>query len=103
MPAIDPNVVTDLKTRHPDIDLYALDTSAGAIVFRPPSRVAWKRFQALSGKPEAVEALACDCVLFPDRAGFQAMLERAPGIVVPITTKLVEYAGALEKAEAEKL
>jgi hypothetical protein len=54
------------------------------VVYRMPSRLELKTFRGLANDPkkasDAVEVLARQCVLYPSREGFAALLEEYPGI-----------------------
>lgn len=56
-----------------------------AVVYKKPSRATYKRFRAMSHRPESIadaqEMLARACCVWPETAaGFDALLEDFPGI-----------------------
>lgn len=56
-----------------------------------------------SKRTRARDQLVRDCILYPDSAGLDTMLEKLPGLGTTFGNKLSELAGAVEDVEAKKL
>lgn len=97
--------IKKLKAEHGD--LTQLDHAGESVIVKSPNRATWKRFRAQAqdeGKRIiAMEELVRACVVHPDRAGLEAMLDRKPGLVETFGKELAELAGASDKAEKKAL
>lgn len=89
--------VDELKAQHGDV--VELSHAGRSIIVKRPSRAVWRKFQAKARGPgplaqhDALEGLVRDCLVHPDPAGFDAMLEALPGLVATFGGELVELAG----------
>lgn len=77
------------------------------IVIKAPPRGEYKRFRSMlfndEQKPEALETLAKACLVYPEPAQFQAMLEDRPALAETVGGHAAELAGAEGKIDAKKL
>lgn len=103
---LDKATIEKLKSEHGEIHRLTVGTGE-AVVVKLPSRAVWKRFRKNTRDAErsadAGEQLLRDCVVHPSPDDFSAMLEKRPGLAEAFGGKLVELAGGVEDAEAEKL
>lgn len=81
------------------------DDAVSVFVKRVP-KADWKRFRSMASddaqRADALETLTWACVVYPDAAGFGAMLEERPGLAEKIGGKLVDMAGGEKSAEVKK-
>jgi hypothetical protein len=97
---IDPQVLADLKAKHGEDSVHPLTTTDGkyTIVVRRPGRAQWKRFRHMIADPakraDALETLVRDCMLYPDRQAFEAMLEERPALAEVFGDEVGELAGS---------
>jgi hypothetical protein len=74
----------DLETKHKRIGRLKSKSGAWEVVFRKPTRAEFKQFRSRAHNPaqkaEAQEILARQCVVFPSREAFDALLEDYPAI-----------------------
>jgi hypothetical protein len=102
---IDEATVEKLKAEHGE--LHLLRASGAEVVVKPPSRAQWKRFRAYVAderrRPDAVESLLRDCVVYPDAAALDGILEKRPGLAETFGNQVVELAGASGEAEKKVL
>lgn len=103
--AIEQKRIDELKAQHGEIHLLTFD--AVQVIVRPPGRAQWKRFRALTTdekrRPDALETLFRDCLLFPAAADLEATLDRYPALGETFGAQLVELAGLSEKVEKKVL
>jgi hypothetical protein len=85
-----------------DIDIAIVDTTIGNVIVKRASRARFQRFQD-EGKFDfkAVSKLVEPCVVYPDAAGFAAMLERQPAIMTACGNTISRLAG-VKRDEVEK-
>ena len=94
----------ELKTTHGgDVEVFKAGDYEFAL--RPPAPHIWKLYRRMlydeKKRPDALEFLARECVVYPDRPGFDAILNRKPGFAETLANKLLDMAGMgadLEKA-----
>jgi hypothetical protein len=102
---IDADTIEKLKAEHGEIHL--LRASGVEVVVKAPGRAQWKRFRAYVAderrRPDAVETLLRDCVVHPDAAALDAILEKRPGLAETFGNQVVELAGASGEAEKKAL
>lgn len=74
----------EIKARYPRVRV--VETAAGTLVLRAPTRVEWRKFKTLvmsddvSAQVSATETLLFDIVAHPDRATFGSLLDQYPGL-----------------------
>ena len=77
------------------------------IVIKKPPRAEYKRFRAMlfdeAQKPEALETLACACVIYPEIAEFRKLLTERPALGDKVGGKCSDAAGGGGEAQAKKL
>lgn len=103
----EPSKIEEVRQKHPGAELHLVRIAGEELVVRAPTAAAWERFTAKRGDPStrfvACKQLIIDCAALPTGADLVAMLDRRPGLVDSISSKLAEIAGATQEAEAEKL
>ena len=102
-----PELIAQLKSKHTG-ELRALRFGADHVVVRTPTEGEFTRFLEVSAvdarnRPAAIKELALCAVVHPDRAAFETLLSRKPGIIVPITQAVTEMAGADRADDQQKL
>ncbi len=101
----DERTIERLKAEHGEV--YLLEAAGVAVVARPPSRAEYRRFRARAldekNRADALEALTRACVVWPEQAEFDTLLEQKPALAEVFGAKLLELAGAVEEAEIKKL
>jgi hypothetical protein len=92
----DPAKLAEIREKHP----RAVLLSAGGedVVATPPTRHQWRRFKGCitdeKKRADAFEVLLRDCVVFPDAAGLEAILDRMPALAETFGDAVAELAGA---------
>ena len=98
--------IEQLKAEHGD-ELHLLTAGRFAVVVTPPPRHKYKRFKSAVLDPKkrdaALETLFLDCVVWPERASIDQLLERYPGMAETFGDKLLELAGVVDDAHLAKL
>lgn len=102
--------ILDLKSRH-GFDLRHVETPLGELVFKPPTRQAWDKYQDSRldkvGEPSKnARELAQGCLCMPDYSyeQFVAVLDAKPAILqMEIMTAIGEMAGSVETFTVSKL
>ena len=84
-PALTPEKIEELRAAHGRIEVVNAKNGAWQVVYRKPTRAEYRRFRAMSHRPEAIadaqEMLARACCVHPAPAtAFDALLEDFPGI-----------------------
>lgn len=109
--ALDQKTIDELKAQHGSaihihIPANEYDDEIDIVVKRPP-RAEYKRFRAMlfddAQKPEALETLACACVIYPEPAEFKKLLIDRPALAEKVGGKCSEAAGGGGEAQAKKL
>jgi len=109
--ALDPKVIDELKSKHGSavhihIPADDFDDELDIVVKRPP-RAEWKRFRTMlfndEQKPEALETLACACVIYPEAADFKKLLVDRPALAEKVGGQCSDLAGGGGEAQAKKL
>ncbi|NBW15530.1 MAG: hypothetical protein EBR82_46845 [Caulobacteraceae bacterium] len=74
----------EIKAKYPRVRV--VETAAGTLVLRAPTRVEWRKFKTLvmsddvNAQVSATETLLFDIVAHPDRTAFGALLDQYPGL-----------------------
>ena len=93
---IDPQVFEQLKEKHPRA--VSLTAGGDTIAVAPPTRPQWRRFKAAAAderkRPDALELILRDCLLYPDPQAFESMIEKRPALVEVFAEQVLELAGA---------
>jgi hypothetical protein len=108
MDRLTPEKAEELKAQLRVSQLLELEAPTGEVAyFRPPGGAVWRRFLAQGAderKQEvATENLVRGCLVHPDQASFNALLEDRPGLVQTFGVTLVEHAGASAKGAEKKV
>lgn len=102
---LDPKTIEDLKAKHGE--LRKITVGGEVFAMRGPSRAEWRRFEEArvdeTKRGAARENLVRHCVVYPDAAGLEAILDRKPALLIVLTEKASELAGLVGKVEDEKL
>lgn len=98
-----------LKEAQPHAALHRL-THPGTghtVVVRLPNREEWKKFRADMRHEHradlAPEMLLVHCLVWPERAVFEATVDRYPGLVETFASGLLQAAGATGEVEKKAL
>ena len=95
--------IEQLKQQHGE--LHELSHAGETVIVKAPNRATWKRFRAQvideSKRVVALEELVRSCVVHPEKAELEVMLDRKPGLVETFGKALGELAGAGD-GQAEK-
>ena len=87
-----------LRSKYPE--LVTLIHKGQVLAFRPMSRQEYTRFRAQIADPkkrsDATENLVRSVVVYPDRAAFNAFLDRYPAAAEAIGDEVIEDAGGLK-------
>lgn len=98
-------ILDQLQAKHQDVAI--LSANDEVIVVRPPTRPEYKRFRARSVdvnmRADAVEELTKSVLLYPDRTGFDVILDKKPALADVFGAKVLELAGLTQEAEVKKL
>lgn len=99
-------LVPGLKQKHGD-DIHLVTAEEEQVIVRVPSQAEYQRFldhaAEKAKRTRAHETLTRSCVVYPEAAEFDRLLERRPGIATVVGDKLTELAGAVEHVEVKKL
>jgi hypothetical protein len=83
-----------------------VDGKEFVVYARRPSRAEYKRFRADINNEKkqagAVEMLLSSCILHPNTAAFQAILEEAPGLSETFGEELLKVCGLAVSADSKK-
>ena len=95
---------TKLRAEHGEFT--AVRTKVGVAAFRCYTRQEYARYNSLifdeKKRPQAFEALVAACVIKPDKATFQAWLDKAPGITETCLNAVLELGGVERDAQTKK-
>jgi hypothetical protein len=98
--------ITELKSKHGG-ELHLLVAAGEYCIATTPSPAQYQQFKDYAAddrkRTHALETLTRACVVYPDPAGLDVLLERKPGLATSFGGKLTELAGAVEEVEAKKL
>lgn len=85
-----------------DVDIAVVETTIGNVIVKRASRARFQRFQD-EGKFDYkhVAKLVEPCVVYPDAAGFAAMLDRQPAIMTACGNTISRLAG-FKRDDVEK-
>jgi hypothetical protein len=102
-----PEKLKELKEKYPTLEMHLITVQGQEeVVLRAPDKVTFKRFRAQmqdeKKKLDASELLVRACMLHPDSAGFDAMLEHKPGLVETLLNVILDLAG-MEKEPEKKV
>lgn len=102
----DPALIAKLKSEHGS-DLRLVVTDDAEIVLRPPHKGEWAAFRAMAQEKDkkqfAQEDLSRACVIYPERAEFDKLLDKRPGLGDALSDVAGELAVGAEKIVAKKL
>jgi hypothetical protein len=87
-------------------EVTELSASGVSVLVRAPSRGEYKRFRSDSfdaaKRSDAVERLCRACVVAPDAATFDRILDARPALADVFGARVLELAGATAEATAQK-
>lgn len=88
-------------------EVFALTAADESVLAKIPSRAEYKRFRAkfddAKSKPDALEGLARDCLVYPDADARERMFARKPALPDVFGAKVLELSGMSGEAESVKL
>jgi hypothetical protein len=97
--------VEELKAKHGA--LHSLSVGDAEVIVKAPRGEIWRRYrtQLLDEQKRivATENLVRGCVVWPDKAGLDSMLDARPGLAEAFGRELVKMAGAGEDVEKKAL
>jgi hypothetical protein len=106
MPKIDEQTIEDLKAKHGEVVHLVDPETRTEVVARKPPRAAYKRFRSMAFDPkkqaDAAESLMVDCVVYPSRDEWNAMLEQYPALAETFAPEVLKLAGASQSVDAKK-
>jgi hypothetical protein len=92
---IEEKVLEDLRAKHGD--LYMVETEIGPVVFRGANRVEYRQWKSArdddAKKFAADEILSRACVVYPDAAAFEAMLDKLPALAGILQGEIIQVSG----------
>ena len=87
-------------------EIAVVRTAMGVAIFRKPRRMEYKRHLSMlfneKQRADAVEALARDCVVHPEKTTFAEWLESKPGIPIVCSDALTKLAGGAKDEDEGK-
>jgi hypothetical protein len=96
--AIAPEQIEELEEKHGG-DLLVLSTPFGDAAFRAAALPEWQRFTDEASDPAsrgvAMRNLVNACCVAPERALFERMIARRPGLVQSFGNELIEFCGVI--------
>jgi len=102
-----PEQIQELKAKHPDADLHLLSHDGIEMVFRRPTKDAYRAFKKKTLKEEtkldAAEVLVYACLVSPDASAAGPIFARQFGLMDTFCSKLIDLAGAAKDCEAVPL
>lgn len=100
-----PDRIAELKAAHGEV--YEITACDVTVVVKAPTRAQYNQYRTLMFDPDrralANQGLLLNCVVDPDRAGMEALLERLPGLAETIGSEIAEIAGLTKQVETKKL
>lgn len=102
---MDESPIEALKREHGEV--YVISAAGCEIAVRMPTVHEFERFQdsIASDKKKGTRALAQlvrDCLVFPSREEYDAIVARRPGLPVSFGSEVVKIAGLVDEVEAKK-
>lgn len=95
------------KQKNPNVELLQLTSSSGEFVFKVPTSTELgpfrKRISDKDQRSGALEMLVRTCLVYPDRAGFDAAVTKRPMLIEKWGDALTDAAGGAEDVEVKKL
>ncbi len=95
MADIDPKTIDELKAKH-GAELHQFSSDHYTVVVTKPSRQVWRKFTDTivdeRRRPDAVERLFLDCVVYPDQTAILAMLDARPALALQFGNEIAELA-----------
>jgi hypothetical protein len=96
--------IEKLKREHDEV--HVITAGDFSVAVRTPKRADVRRWQDTASVPAkrvgATEQLVRDCVVYPDHAAYDALIERKPLLPMTFGEKLLEIAGLIQDADAKK-
>lgn len=100
-------LVEQLKKQHGVSKVHVFSASGHTVLVRMPATAVWRRFRSemndVRRRDDAGERLLRSCLLHPDQAGFDAMVEDQPGLLDTFANELAEVAGLAKSVEKKVL
>lgn len=106
--ALTPETIDALKQKLNVSRLYQLEAKSGeSVLVRMPTTGDWRRFRSQlheeRKRVDAPETLLRSCIVHPDKAGFDAMVEEMPGLLDNFAAQLVELASGDGRSGEKKV
>lgn len=91
-----PEQIEKVKAEHPRAVVLTAGGVSVAVV--PPTRQIWRRFKTFvtdeKRRSDAYEVLLRDCLVHPDAAGLESILDQRPALAETFGAEVAELAGA---------
>jgi hypothetical protein len=95
-----------LKSEHGDGRVCIVETEAGDLAFRAPTRHEMKRFnQSVTenkSRPDAIDTLVRQTIVQPPLPELDALLDIYPGIAATVINPILELSGVTEQPRVRK-
>ncbi len=102
--SIPKEVLEKLIAEHEDV--LEVATIEGPVACKKPSRATYAQFNTLlwdeKRRSQASDYLVSNVVIYPDQKTYNLMVDKAPGIVGTISSKVLDFAGLDGNADAKK-
>ena len=86
--------IAEITSKHPGSQHFRSKRGKWECILRPPKRAEYKRFKHQTHNPataaDAQEMLVRQCVVYPDRVVFDALLEEYPAIPEALSKPLLD-------------
>lgn len=94
-----------LKAKFGEINL--LEACDEQVLVRTPPYAEWQRFFSMANDPDqrsnALDTLTRACIVYPDKAGVNKLLNLKPALGVTFGNEISELAGLAKKVSRKKL
>jgi hypothetical protein len=104
---IDPKKLEEIKAANPGVSVFETSACDRDFLFRRPTRAEYKRYRSkifdVESRDSATEQLTRACVLYPDPAAFDALLEELPALGETVGAEVLKSAGVANAEAAKKV
>lgn len=100
-------LLEQIREKHPRAILLSVEPAPGTepgemggdvIGVTPPTRAQWRKFKVVgmdqAKRPDVMEMLLRDCLVYPEPTAFEALVERRPGLIETFGEEVLELGGA---------
>lgn len=104
--SIDQSIIERLKGQH-GRELHVIECEGREVIVKPVSRAAYSIFKEMAVDPDrkakAGDELFYSVCVYPEGEQLEKMIDERPFLLTHFSGKVIELAGASEKATAKKL